>query len=107
MVRDTREASVGGAAEAGSDTPQLVVIGASAGGVEALTALAGALPETLRAPIVIAQHLDPRRESHLREILTRRTKLPVVLVEERERLQPGTLYVVPSDRHVDVSADGD
>src|SRR5688500_17923592 len=104
----TREAPAGDAGEATEreaverETPQLVVIGASAGGVEALTALVGTLPETLGAPVIIAQHLDPRRPSHLREILERRTKLPVVLVEERERLQPGTLYVVPSDRHVDV-----
>src|SRR6188472_2969649 len=50
----------------------LVVIGASAGGVEALAALVGTLRAPFPAPIVIAQHLDPTRPSHLGEILARR-----------------------------------
>ena len=101
---DETRAAASEAAE--RETPQLVVIGASAGGVEALMTLVGTLPEGLGAPMVIAQHLDPRRESHLHEILEKRTTLPVMVVEERERLRPGTLYVVPSGRHVDV-LDGD
>ena len=48
---------------------QLVVIGASAGGVEALSAVVSTLPEGFAAPIVIAQHLDPSRVSRLGEIL--------------------------------------
>ena len=54
----------------------LVVIGASAGGIEALTRLVSTLPEDLSAPIVIAQHLDPERASHLEQILSRSSTLP-------------------------------
>ena len=46
----------------------LVVVGASAGGVEALTTLVGGLRVPFPAPIVIAQHLDPTRPDHLGEI---------------------------------------
>ena len=46
----------------------LVVVGSSAGGIEALSELVSTLPEGLPAPVVIAQHLDPDRESRLQEI---------------------------------------
>jgi signal transduction histidine kinase len=47
---------------------QLVVIGPSAGGIEALTAVLSSLRPDFPAPIVIAQHIDPTRPSHLAEI---------------------------------------
>jgi hypothetical protein len=60
---------------------QLVVVGASAGGIEALSTFVATLPAGFPAPIVIAQHLDPTRPSHLGEILARRSSLPVITVE--------------------------
>ena len=91
------------AAKEGSD--QLVVIGASAGGIEALGLLLASLPAAFPAPIVIAQHLDPTRTSHLPEILGRRSTLPVRVVGERERLGPGVVHLVPADRHVEIVDD--
>jgi two-component system CheB/CheR fusion protein len=82
---------------------QLVVIGASAGGIEALSRVVASLPADFSTPIVIAQHLDPRRPSHLREILARQTQLPVQTVTERTSLRPGVVYVVPSNRHVELT----
>src|SRR5690349_17704923 len=82
---------------------QLVVVGASAGGIEALATLVSTLPTDFPAPIVIAQHLDPRRISHLGEILSRHSTLPVRTVTNHEPLQSGTVFVVPSNRHVEVS----
>jgi two-component system, chemotaxis family, CheB/CheR fusion protein len=82
----------------------IVVIGASAGGIDALSTLVGTLPADLPAPIVIAQHLDPRRESHLSDILNRRSTLPVRIVTDRETLLSGTIYVVPPNNHVEIIA---
>jgi two-component system CheB/CheR fusion protein len=82
---------------------QLVVIGSSAGGIEALSRVVASLPADFPAPIVIAQHLDPRRPSHLHEILARRATLPVRVVEEREALEDGVIFVVPSNRIVEIS----
>jgi two-component system CheB/CheR fusion protein len=82
---------------------QLVVIGASAGGIEALSRVVASLPPDFPVPIVIAQHLDPRRPSHLREILARHTPLPVKTVTQRASLQPGAVYVVPANRHVELT----
>jgi two-component system CheB/CheR fusion protein len=82
---------------------QLVVIGSSAGGIEALSRVVASLPADFPAPIVIAQHLDPRRPSHLHEILARHATLPVRVVEEHEALQDGVIFVVPSNRLVEIS----
>ena len=89
------------APEGSSD--HLIVVGASAGGVEALSRFVGSLPTDLSAPVVIAQHLDPQRPSHLAEILTRQSPLPVRSVESHEPLVPGTVFVVPSNRHVSIT----
>src|SRR5438309_8001693 len=83
--------------------PQLVVIGSSAGGIEALSTLLETLPEDFPAPIVIAQHIDPHRPSHLAEILARHSKLPVRTLADREELRPGVVFVVPANRHVQIN----
>ena len=80
-----------------------MVVGSSAGGVEALSELLRGLPGDLAAPVVIAQHLDPSRESHLQDILGRQTSLPVRTVTDRMPLEPGVAFVVPADRHVEVT----
>ena len=67
----------------------LVVVGSSAGGIGVLSAMVSSLPEDFDAPIVVAQHLDPSRESHLQEILARKSPLPVKTVTEHEPLQGG------------------
>ncbi len=81
----------------------LVVIGSSAGGIEALSTLVATLPTDFEAPLVIAQHLDPAHVSHLGEILSRHTALPVRTVVGREALVPGVIYVVPADRDVEIN----
>lgn len=80
----------------------LVVVGSSAGGIEALSTLVETLPADFPAPLVLAQHLDPRQPSHLSEILTKYSALPVRMVVDSELLEPGIVYVVPADRHVEI-----
>jgi two-component system chemotaxis response regulator CheB len=87
-----------------SPSPQrsnkVVVIGSSAGGVAALTALLEVLPPEFPAAILLVQHLSPLHPSQLTEILSRRTELPVLPAVEGMELQPGTVYVAPPDRHL-------
>lgn len=92
-----------GAEVASQPVPGLVVIGASAGGGEAIMSLVGSLPADFPAPIVIAQHLDPHRPSHLAELLATRTALSVRSITDEEALCAGTVYVVPADRDVEIS----
>jgi two-component system CheB/CheR fusion protein len=82
------------------EVDHLVVVGSSAGGIEALGVLLSGLSDTFPAPVVIAQHLDPNRPSLLPGILERRSAIPVVTVAEDTKLVPGHVYVVPSNRHV-------
>ena len=79
------------------------MVGSSAGGVEALSVMVSNLPPDFSAPVVIAQHLDPHRESHLGEILARKSTLPVRTVTEHEPLEAGVVFVVPANRHVNVT----
>jgi two-component system CheB/CheR fusion protein len=84
------------------DGRELVVVGASAGGVGALSVFVGTLPPDFPAPVVLAQHLDPQRQSNLAAILERHSKLPIVVVNDRVRMEPGKIYVVPANRHVKI-----
>ncbi len=87
----------------GPESSQLVVTGSSAGGIEALSVLLSGLPAGFAAPIVVAQHLDPRVPSNLASILSKRTKLRVVSVLDTAALEPATVYVVQADRHVEIT----
>lgn len=80
----------------------IVVIGASAGGIEALSTLVTMIPTSFPAPIVVAQHLDPRRPSRLNELLARRSKVPIRTVEDRAALEPGVVYLVPENSDVEI-----
>jgi len=78
----------------------IVAIAASAGGVQALTLLLGALPADFPVPVVVVQHLDPRHRTVLAEVLDRRTELSVKLAESGEQVRAGIVYVAPPDRHL-------
>ena len=82
----------------------LVVVGSSAGGVNALSILVSTLNKSFPAPVVLAQHLDPQRPSQLASILERRSTLPIVIVSEDAPtlLEKGKIYVVPANRHVKI-----
>ncbi|MEW6732633.1 MAG: CheR family methyltransferase [Acidobacteriota bacterium] len=82
---------------------ELVVVGASAGGIEALSTLVRTLPTDFPIPIVLAQHLDPSRPSRLGLILERCTSTPIVVVEGSCRLQAGHIYVIPANQHVAIN----
>ena len=80
----------------------VVVVGASAGGVEALTTLASGLPADLEAAVCIVLHLPALAESRLARILSRAGPLPASQAQGGEPLAPGRIYVAPPDRHLTV-----
>lgn len=89
-----------------SDGFDLVVVAASAGGVQALLFLVSELPEGFPLPLVVVQHVDPRHRSLLVEILARRSRLAVRQAAEGTRLEPGTVFVAPAGSHLLVNGDG-
>ncbi len=78
----------------------IVVIGASAGGIEALRVLIGGLPADLQASLFVVVHTSPEAPSMLADILNRCGKLQALTPRDGERIQPGTIYVAPPDRHL-------
>jgi two-component system CheB/CheR fusion protein len=73
----------------------IVGIGASAGGLEACSALLRALPPNLGMAFVVVPHLDPSRESAFRDILARATSMPVLDVTDGVKVAPNHVYVIP------------
>ncbi len=81
-------------------TPTIVAIGASAGGVHALQSLFATLPDSTGAAFVVVVHLDPGHRSEMAAILGQRTRMPVVEIGERQRLEANHVYVIPPDRRL-------
>ncbi len=82
------------------ETPLIVGVGASAGGLEAFTQLLGALPVDTGMGFVLVQHLDPAHDSALVQILSRATALPVSEIVHGDRVRPNHVYVIPRDTTV-------
>ena len=81
-------------------TQPIVLIAGSAGGIEALITVLGALPREFQAPVVIVQHRSATHRSMLPSILARRSALPVVEAHSGEAVKPGVVYVARSDEHL-------
>jgi two-component system, chemotaxis family, protein-glutamate methylesterase/glutaminase len=84
----------------------IVGIGASAGGLRAVSTLLAALPRDFPAAIVLVQHLHPRHPSLMADILGRHSILPVEEVTQGRLARRGYVYVAPPGSHVVVAADG-
>ena len=87
------------------DTPSLrpieaLVIGGSAGSVEALTAILPALQATCGIPVFVVMHLPRERPSLLVNIFAPKCQLRVVEAQDKEPIEPGTIYFSPPDYHM-------
>ncbi len=78
----------------------IVVMGASAGGVVALKEIVEALPADFKAPIFVVQHVSPYSPSLLPQILTHVGKLQAVHPKDGDTIRPGYIYVAPPDHHL-------
>ena len=81
-------------------TRDLIVVGASAGGVDALRALVGSLPPDLPAAVLVVLHLPAGATSALARILARSGPLPTRSAWSGEELRRGTVRVAPPDHHL-------
>jgi len=77
-----------------------VVIGASAGGIEALTVLLPALARGLQPPVFVVVHLPRDRPSLLADIFAPKCAVPVREAEDKEMVASGTVYFAPNDYHL-------
>ena len=78
----------------------VVAIGASAGGVEALHVVVSAFPSAFPAAVLVVQHMDPRHKSMLAGLLGRRCLLDVRQAITGEEIRPATVYIAQPDAHL-------
>jgi two-component system chemotaxis response regulator CheB len=100
---DHDAALVGDAAALGAATVEIVAIAASTGGPAALYRLLERLPRTSGTPFLVVQHISEGFTAGLVSWLSSGTPLPVKIAEHGERLAPGTIYVAPEQRHLEVT----
>ena len=84
---------------------EAVAIGTSAGGMQALRTLLSAIPATFPMPIAIVQHIEPRSDAYLAEYLNQQSALTVKEAGDKEKLEPGTVYLAPADYHLLIEPD--
>lgn len=82
----------------------IIVIGASAGGLQALQELLGGLPPDLPAALFIVVHTAPTANGMLPQILARHSSLPVEFAVDQMRIRTGRVYVAPPDHHLLITA---
>jgi two-component system CheB/CheR fusion protein len=80
----------------------IVGIGASAGGLEALEQFLGHVPAECGMAFVVVQHQDPSHKGVMTELLQRSTPMKVSLVKDRTKVEPGCVYVIPSNRDMSI-----
>ena len=78
----------------------VVALGASAGGVEALHVVVSAFPVAFPAAVLVVQHMDPRHKSMLAGLLARRCVMHVKQATAGEEVRPGTVYIAQPDAHL-------
>lgn len=81
----------------------VVAIGASAGGLEAVTQLLKNLSPTTGMAFIYVQHLSPDHKSLLDVLLSKVTQMPVQLIDNMEFIKPNTVYIIPNDKEIEVT----
>ena len=84
---------------------EAIVMGASAGGMDALATVLSALPSAFPLPVVVVQHLGPQHDSELAGFFAQRARIPVSEAEDKETIQPAHVYFAPPDYHLLVEPD--
>ena len=90
----------------GRSMPQIVAIGSSTGGPQALFAVLGALPATMKLPIVITQHMPATFTTILAEHIQRTAKRPCAEGIDGQALEAGRIYLAPGDNHMKIETQG-
>lgn len=82
-----------------------VVIGASAGGANAIRTILQSLPHNFTLPVIIVQHLHPDSDDYLAQALNEKCKVTVKQASEKEKIEPGVVYIAPPNYHLLIEDD--
>ena len=84
---------------------ELIIIGGSSGSLEVILKLMPSLQKPFSIPVIIVVHRINNADSGLSELLSSRTNLLVKEAEEKDLIEPGCIYIAPSDYHLLLEAD--
>ncbi|WP_160011191.1 chemotaxis protein CheB [Rhizobium sp. 18055] len=85
--------------------PEAIVIGASAGALEALSVILPALPADFRLPIIVVVHVPPDKRSIMAELFRAKCQLDVQEAMDKQPMSGGTIYFAPPDYHLLIEVD--
>ena len=85
--------------------PEAVVIGTSAGAVEALSVILPALPREFRLPVIVVVHVPADKRSVMAELFRSKCQLDVLEAEDKEPIVGGRIYFAPPNYHLLVEVD--
>ncbi|MBW4633434.1 MAG: chemotaxis protein CheB [Iphinoe sp. HA4291-MV1] len=88
-------------------TIQLIAVGASLGGLNALEVLLSGLPKNFPVPVAIVQHRYKASDQKLKVVLQQYSALVVIEPQDKEEIVPGYIYLAPADYHLMVEAKSD
>lgn len=84
---------------------QAIVVGASAGGLYALSSILKQLPADYPIPVVVVQHRSKDQSDLLEDVLQSKCKIKIKQADEKEKIKGGTVYIAPPDYHLLVEND--
>ena len=82
-----------------------IVIGTSAGGLYALSAILEKLPADFPIPVIVVQHRSKDQRDLLEEVLQSKCRIRIKQADEKEKIEGGFVYIAPPDYHLLVEAD--
>jgi two-component system chemotaxis response regulator CheB len=83
-----------------------IVIGASAGGLNALSVILEKLSSDYPLPLIVVQHRGKDQRDLLEEVLQSKSRIKIKQADEKEKINPGTVYIAPPDYHLLIERDG-
>ncbi|MBP2282284.1 two-component system chemotaxis response regulator CheB [Flavobacterium sp. CG_23.5] len=84
---------------------EAIVIGLSSGGMSAMKVMFSLLPKDFNIPIIVVQHLNARSDSHWIKLLNEKSNLHVKEADEKEKIEPGNIYIAPPNYHLLIEKD--
>ena len=85
--------------------PKAIVIGSSAGGLNALKIIFSALDKNFKIPIIVVQHISPHSDNYITTYLDKNSRVNVKEAEEKEAIKEGNIYFAPPNFHLLIERD--
>jgi two-component system, chemotaxis family, protein-glutamate methylesterase/glutaminase len=79
---------------------EAIVIGVSSGGMNAMKVMFSLLPKNFSIPAIIVQHISPRSDNQWIQLLNDKSNLHIKEADEKEKIEPGTIYIAPPNYHL-------